>query len=577
MAALTLRSAVGRPLTNSEVDANFSALNLELGQKLVASLNLLDLTNPAQARSNLGLGNVENKSSATIRGELTSGNVTSALGFTPLNRAGGEITGGLGVSGSYTAFAGQALTFGSDSTNAYMQSWGNRALVLNQEGNPVRIGSNTVLHAGNYTSYALSLTGGSISGGVVIDGGTGNQLTDATLYVTAANSNDWGIRIAKSATDYGHLIEMGSGSVYGIRVMFAGSERFRIGDSSQVISGNQILHASNFGSYSLPLSGGDMSGRIRMGTFSNSTLNAGEAWIGRALDRAAGTMTVQLGSGADRVFEVVDNAWSTVIFNAGMNLFTYKDNAVLHAANYTNYALALSGGSLIGNGYANSPLLRLNLSNAAAFVHAQELFSPGLTANQAVILALGVAGSTKNAGYIGYRYSGTAGSDGNVLTFGHWGNDHLMTLNGAGMLDVAKEIKTNRAVLNWFQWGGNPGGAYLHIKTSLWGGGSPNGNSQPTMSMFHIKGYTYDAQTINSMMGFHNWSGTAYNLVLTNNGSRAAAQNAYVSSDGYIVLVINTGTNYPGISIDYFQNYPYTYQAVSVQAYTSSNSTAGVY
>lgn len=31
MAALTLRSAVGRPLTNSEVDANFFALNLELG------------------------------------------------------------------------------------------------------------------------------------------------------------------------------------------------------------------------------------------------------------------------------------------------------------------------------------------------------------------------------------------------------------------------------------------------------------------------------------------------------------------------------------------------------------------
>lgn len=34
-------------------------------------------------KSALGLGNVENKSSATIRGELTSANVTTALGFTP--------------------------------------------------------------------------------------------------------------------------------------------------------------------------------------------------------------------------------------------------------------------------------------------------------------------------------------------------------------------------------------------------------------------------------------------------------------------------------------------------------------
>lgn len=36
-------------------------------------------------KSNLGLGNVENKSSATIRGELTSTNVTTALGYTPIN------------------------------------------------------------------------------------------------------------------------------------------------------------------------------------------------------------------------------------------------------------------------------------------------------------------------------------------------------------------------------------------------------------------------------------------------------------------------------------------------------------
>lgn len=39
----------------------------------------------ALAKGDLGLGNVENKSSATIRGELTSANVTTALGFTPIN------------------------------------------------------------------------------------------------------------------------------------------------------------------------------------------------------------------------------------------------------------------------------------------------------------------------------------------------------------------------------------------------------------------------------------------------------------------------------------------------------------
>lgn len=36
-------------------------------------------------KTNIGLGNVENKSSATIREEITSANVTTALGYTPIN------------------------------------------------------------------------------------------------------------------------------------------------------------------------------------------------------------------------------------------------------------------------------------------------------------------------------------------------------------------------------------------------------------------------------------------------------------------------------------------------------------
>jgi len=84
MASLTLRLVKGSPLTNAELDANFSNLNTDVGSRLLASSNLSDLANATTARSNLGLGNVENKSSATIRSELTSTNVTTALGYTPL-------------------------------------------------------------------------------------------------------------------------------------------------------------------------------------------------------------------------------------------------------------------------------------------------------------------------------------------------------------------------------------------------------------------------------------------------------------------------------------------------------------
>ena len=50
--------------------------------------HLANKSNPhGVTKSQVGLGNVENKSSATIRGELTKGNVTTALGFTPANQA----------------------------------------------------------------------------------------------------------------------------------------------------------------------------------------------------------------------------------------------------------------------------------------------------------------------------------------------------------------------------------------------------------------------------------------------------------------------------------------------------------
>lgn len=49
--------------------------------------HLANKSNPhGVTKSQVGLGNVENKSSATIRGEITKGNVTTALGFTPANQ-----------------------------------------------------------------------------------------------------------------------------------------------------------------------------------------------------------------------------------------------------------------------------------------------------------------------------------------------------------------------------------------------------------------------------------------------------------------------------------------------------------
>lgn len=55
MSALTLRNVKGSPLTNTEVDNNFSNLNTD---KLEKSDNLSDVSDVSAARSNLSVPSV---------------------------------------------------------------------------------------------------------------------------------------------------------------------------------------------------------------------------------------------------------------------------------------------------------------------------------------------------------------------------------------------------------------------------------------------------------------------------------------------------------------------------------------
>lgn len=139
-------------------------------------------------------------------------------------------------------------------------------------------------------------------------------------------------------------------------------------------------------------------------------------------------------------------------------------------------------------------------------------------------------------------------------------------------------IRVGRTIYNWFNYGKNEGHTYLHIKTDL---ANNNSNTQPTMSTVHIKGYTYGAETIDSILGFHNWSSSFHQKVYTNNGSRTVVSSSYapyLSSDGYCVIVLSIGNNYPGISIDWHQAFdPYTFRDIDVLAYSKSASTSGVY
>jgi hypothetical protein len=92
--------------------------------------------------------------------------------------------------------------------------------------------------------------------------------------------------------------------------------------------------------------------------------------------------------------------------------------------------------SVTGAGASNTGIIAVNATDtSSSFVWAQQSFLAGQTAGQNFINMIGKASSTRNAGYMGYKFS-SSGSTSNLLTFGHYGADNLMNLDGSGNLLV---------------------------------------------------------------------------------------------------------------------------------------------
>ncbi len=78
-----------------------------------------------------------------------------------------------------------------------------------------------------------------VRGGAYINGGTNNNTYDATLYVTAASSSDWGIFVSKPSYDYGIISQVGNGASYGLSVYDGTTHNFVVkGNGTTLIQGN---------------------------------------------------------------------------------------------------------------------------------------------------------------------------------------------------------------------------------------------------------------------------------------------------------------------------------------------------
>lgn len=272
---------------------------------------------------------------------------------------------------------------------------------------------NNILHAGNYSSYALPLTGGALTGLTSITGGsfdttyTSTQTRFADGGVQAMKTVDAGvfeaIRAVNLATTAGTTVRLvaaatsdafnntNGGKVFidavrtatNMDLVFslnatagaAPTERVRFfgGGGIQLDGTNTVLHSGNYSSYAaaaghthayLPLSGGTLTG----GLSSNSAIIT-SSYI--QVSNAAGYIE-NYGNYYARSdilsLNAAGNGWTTVFSrNAGspfINNVTYNGSVILHAGNYTSYSPSLTGSgasgtwgiSITGYGYGTSVL-----------------------------------------------------------------------------------------------------------------------------------------------------------------------------------------------------------------------------
>ena len=377
--------------------------------------------------SDVGLGNVENKSSATIRGELTSGNVTTALGFTPYNSSnpsgyitssslssylplsGGTLTGQLTT--SYSG-ARHIITDGTNSLNMglwdgsnirfegsgrpmYFVSYGGTISLGRSSGSnlvidntSVAFGGNTLLHAANYTSYSPSLVGSGASGTwpisvtgnantaslaiwsnqynfttagagwyrVATTGSDGRGTYNVELYCTGGSHNPALLQIcAQGDWGYDKVVYAnwdGNFPASSVRITRGASNTFlEVYFTTAIVGATLRVNRSGFDTTITPYTGSLPAGGDTVQDTLPLVAKINASGVYSSGQSRFGNILVGNGTWKNVITPIDDTNLSILTPSGGLyttNIFI-NSNQVLHAGNYSSYALPLSGGTLTGS------------------------------------------------------------------------------------------------------------------------------------------------------------------------------------------------------------------------------------
>jgi hypothetical protein len=394
--------------------------------------------------------------------------------------------------------------------------------VRNSRDSDVFTSWKALLHSGNYTSYAPSLTGSGASGtwAINVTGSAGSvawsnvssKPTDImyyagnTLDANTMPANSTGFTYVSNAPYYGPIVRFSSwpssSGAYDLwlNAAYSGggnqlSFRTRNGDNSTFNPWKSILHDGNYSSYALPLSGGTLTGNVNSsgnitanafllnGGFTISASGAYGAvnnWI-----QLNGTYGLYAPSNNNAHFYPNDadygswriagtrNGWYGIYFDSGSTLmmnssevgfhrsgygwqmrwmagtgYVHKGNpgggteaTILDSSNYSSYALPLSGGTVTGVTYF--------LGNMGSGVYS------GNTANARLQAFSNDGGTAMMSFHRANAYAVNMGLDpDNVLRIGGWSaSANRWQLDMSGNMTVAGSSTASNTMYsyNWFR------------------------------------------------------------------------------------------------------------------------------
>jgi hypothetical protein len=144
--------------------------------------------------------------------------------------------------------------------------------------------------------------------------------------------------------------------------------------------------------------------------------------------------------------------------------------------------------SVTSTGSSNTGVIGITATDSSSsFIWASQAFDSVMPAGSTFLHMIGKSGSTRNAGYIGYRWNSDAAS-GNLLTFGHFGVDYAMNLTGAGNVGIGTTTPQGTLELK-----GNYEAGYSLVLSGTYGTGRSwgfrtHGGNSETFALYDITG-----------------------------------------------------------------------------------------